>query len=339
MRVIAAQSPKLQMKFVACPLVVRPQKLELPPYALLSELVTKANMTTPKTILITGASGLVGQSLSTALMARGHSVRTLSRSDRGDYQWDVASGHLDPRALDCVDVVIHLAGESVAQSWTDAAKARILDSRVASTRLLVDLILAQEKRPAYIAASGISYYGIVRERPVDESSDSGKGFLAEVTRQWEGAAQALTEADVRTVFLRTGIVLSVKGGALAKMLTAFKLGVGGCIGDGQQNMSWISLPDLVSVYVFAVENVALHGAVNAVAPEPVTNSMFTKKLGKVLGRPTVFPLPASLVKILFGEMGKETLLSDLSVLPKSLTDLGFEWQQAELEIALKETLS
>jgi uncharacterized protein (TIGR01777 family) len=299
----------------------------------------KANMSTPKTILITGASGLVGQPLCAALKASGHSVRTLSRGDRGDHHWDVAAGQLDPRALDGVDAVIHLAGESVAQSWTDAAKARILDSRVESTRLLVDLILAQEKRPAYIAASGISYYGIDCERPVDESSDSGKGFLAEVTRQWEGAAQVLAEAEVRTVFLRTGIVLSSKGGALAKMLTPFNLGLGGRIGDGQQKMSWISLPDLVSAYVFAVENVAVQGAVNAVAPEPVTNSTFTKTLGKVLGRPTVLPLPAGLVKILFGEMGKETVLSDLGVLPKSLTELGFEWQQADLETALKQTLS
>ena len=327
------------MKFVACPLVVRLQKLEIPPCTLISKLVTKANMTTLKTILITGASGLVGESLCATLMARGYSVRNLSRSGRGDYQWDVASGQLDPRALDGVDVVIHLAGESVSQRWTEAAKARILDSRVESTRLLVDLILAQEKRPAYIAASGISYYGIESKCTVDESSVSGKGFLAEVTRQWEGAAQSLTEAGVRTVFLRTGIVLSARGGALAKMLTPFKLGVGGRIGHGQQLMSWISLPDLVSAYVFAVENVCVQGAVNAVAPEPVTNSKFTKTLGKVLGRPTVLPLPASLVKIFFGEMGRETVLSNLGVLPKSLNELGFEWQQAELETALKQTLS
>ena len=296
-------------------------------------------MSIPKTILITGASGLVGQSLCVALTTRGHGGRTLSRSDRGHYQWDVAAGQLDPRALDSVDIVIHLAGESIAQRWTDSAKARILDSRVESTRLLVDLILAQEKRPVYIAASGISYYGINRERIVDESSVSGKGFLAEVTCQWEGAAQSLTEAGVRTVFLRTGIVLSAKGGALAKMLTPFKFGVGGRIGHGLQKMSWISLPDLVLAYVFAVENVSVQGVVNAVAPEPVTNGVFTKTLGKILGRPTVFPLPASLIKMLFGEMGKETILSNLGVLPNALTELGFEWQQAELETALEQALT
>ena len=306
---------------------------------ILSERYTIVNMITPKTILITGASGLVGQSLCVALMARSHNVRTLSRSDRGDYQWDVASRQIDPRALDGVDVVIHLAGESVAQRWTDTAKARILDSRVESTRLLVDLILAQEKRPTYIAASGISYYGIESKCTVDESSVSGKGFLAEVTRQWEGAALSLAMAGVRTVFLRTGIVLSAKGGALAKMLTPFKLGFGGRISHGQQKMSWISLPDLVSAYVFAVENASLQGPVNVVAPEQVTNSKFTKTLGKVLGRPTILPLPACLVKMLLGEMGKETILSDLVVLPQILTELGFEWQQAKLETALKQTLS
>jgi len=297
------------------------------------------NSPQPLTILVTGATGLVGQPLCAALKARGHTVRTLSRSDRGDFKWDVAAGLLDAAAMEGVDAVIHLAGESVAQRWTDAAKERILKSRVESTRLLVDAILKQEKRPAFISASGISYYGIVRAMPVDESSERGEGFLAEVTRQWEGAAQPLADAGVRTAFLRTGIVLSAKGGALAKMLTPFKMGVGGRIGDGQQKMSWISLPDLVQAYVFAVENESVQGGINAVAPKPVTNFVFTKTLGKVLGRPTIFPLPATVVKALFGEMGKETVLSDLGVLPARLTELGFEWQQPELEQALTNTLS
>lgn len=291
-------------------------------------------MTEHKTILVTGASGLIGQPLCAALVAGGHTVRTLSRSAQGDYQWDVVAGQLDPAAIEGVDVVIHLAGETVVQRWNKESKARILNSRVDSTRLLVDEILKQETPPAFISASGISFYGYEREALVDESAVTGGGFLAEVTRQWESAAYPLIDAGVRTVFLRTGIVLSAQGGALAKMLTPFKLGVGGRLGSGQQQMSWISLPDLVSAYVLAVENPSATGAINAVAPSPVSNLEFTKTLGQVLGRPTVFPVPACAIKMLFGEMGKETVLSDLGVLPARLTELGFQWQTPALEQTL-----
>lgn len=289
-------------------------------------------------ILVTGASGLIGRPLCDALKQRGHSVRTLSRSERGDFLWDVENHSIDEAAVEGVDVVIHLAGESVAQRWTAAAKARILNSRVDSTKLLVDVILKQEKHPALISASGISYYGIDRAGLLDEGARSGGGFLAEVTRQWEGAAQPLVDAGVRTAFLRTGIVLSKGGGALAKMLTPFKLGVGGRIGSGRQQMSWVSLPDLVSMFVFVVENQSVTGAINAVAPKPVSNSEFTKALGKVLSRPTLFPLPAAVVKTLFGEMGKETVLSDLGVVPAKLQSLGFEWDSPDLKHTLEEAL-
>jgi uncharacterized protein (TIGR01777 family) len=295
-------------------------------------------MIEPKTILISGATGLVGQPLCEALQARGHTVRQLSRGANGDFKWDVSAGQLDPASMQDVDVVIHLAGESVAQRWTAAAKARILRSRVDGTKLLVDAILQQAKRPAFIAASGISYYGIIRPDSLEESAASGDGFLAEVTRQWEGAAQPLSDAGVRVAFLRTGIVLSRQGGALAKMLLPFKLGLGGRIGSGQQLMSWISLPDLVAAYVFAVENKAVDGPINAVAPSPVSNQEFTKTLGCVVGRPTIFPLPRAIVKALFGEMGKETVLSDLGVLPKRLTQLGFEWQTPSLAATLRQTI-
>ena len=287
-------------------------------------------MSQPKTILVTGASGLIGTPLCAALRSHGHTVRTLSRSARGDFQWDVAAGTMDAGAVDGVDVIIHLAGESIAQRWTKSAKERILESRVDSTRLLVNAALEQSEKPAYIAASGIAYYGIDREEPVDESSAIGQGFLAGVTRQWEGAARPLEAAGARCVFMRTGIVLSGKGGALAKMLTPFKLGVGGRIGDGQQQMSWISLEDLVQAYVYAVEHEALGGPVNAVAPEPVSNAVFTKTLGKVLRRPTIFPLPTSIVKALFGDMGEETVLSNLAVKPAQLTEHGFLWQHPNL---------
>ncbi|MGB0335030.1 MAG: TIGR01777 family oxidoreductase [Opitutales bacterium] len=291
-----------------------------------------------QTILVTGASGLVGRPLCRALRERDHQVLTVSRGNSGDFKWDIDSAEFDASALAGVDVVIHLAGETVAQRWTKEAKARILNSRVRSTRLLVDAILATEKRPALISASGISYYGVDRAEPMDENAVSGSGFLAEVTRQWEGAAQPLLEMGLRTVFMRTGIVLSRHGGALAKMLPPFQLGLGGRVGSGRQWMSWVSLPDLVSMYLFAVENQTLTGAVNAVAPYASSNAEFTKILGKVLGRPTFFPFPAALVKALFGEMGKETVLSNLAILPRKFEEYGFVWRTPNLEQALKETL-
>lgn len=297
-----------------------------------------APMNKAKTILVTGASGLVGMPLCAALKARGHDVRTLSRGKSGDFRWDPAKGDLESGALDGVDVIIHLAGENVAQRWTEAAKARILKSRVDSTRLLAESALKQPTTPDYIAASGISFYGIDREQAVDESGSTGEGFLAEVTRQWEGAASALESAGARCVYMRTGIVLSGQGGALAKMLPPFKFGLGGRIGDGEQKMSWISLDDLVQAYVFAVEEPDMCGPVNAVAPETVSNQVFTKTLGKVLRRPSIFPTPQAVISTLFGEMGDETVLSNLSVRPRKLTGQGFQFQHPKLRAALEATL-
>jgi hypothetical protein len=291
-------------------------------------------MADPQKILISGATGLVGRALCEALKLRGHKVRALSRS-RGDFRWDVDAGTMDSGALDGVDCVVHLAGEPVAQRWTDEAKQRILQSRTRSTELLVAEILKQAKPPAFISASGINYYGYDCNALVDENSESGGGFLAEVCRQWEGAAQPLFDAGIRTVFMRTGIVLSAEGGALAKMLPPFKMGVGGRIGSGLQKMSWISLADLVAAYVFAIEHEELSGPINAVAPESVTNTVFTKTLGKVLGRPTIFPLPATVVKSLFGEMGTETVLANVGVLPTRLQSYDFEWKTPTLEEALR----
>lgn len=287
-----------------------------------------------RTILISGASGLIGSALCDALRQRGHQVRTLSRSS-GDVRWDLEKGQLDADALDGVDAVVHLAGEPIAQRWSDKAKRRILDSRVKGTGLLARAIAECETKPAFVCASGVNFYGYDPSETVDENSPSGEGFLAEVCREWEAAAQPAITAGVRTVFMRTGIVLSAGGGALAKMLPPFKMGVGGRIGDGRQMMSWISLPDLVQAYVFVLENETVSGAVNAVAPEPVSNRDFTKTLGSVIGRPTIFPLPAAVVRTLFGEMGKETVLADLTVRPTRLKDLGFEWSHPDLKLALR----
>jgi len=299
-----------------------------------SKLARHNAMTTKKNILISGAGGLIGSALCDALRGRGHTVRTLSRSS-GDVRWDPVNGQLDSGALDGVDAVVHLAGEPIAQRWTDDAKRRILDSRVKGTRLLAEAIAACATKPSFICASGANFYGHAPDAAVDENSPSGQGFLAEVCRAWEAAAQPAVAAGARTVFMRTGIVLSSEGGALAKMLPPFKVGVGGRIGDGKQSMSWISLPDLVQAYVFAMENETVSGAVNAVAPEPASNRVFTKTLGSVIGRPTILPLPAAVVTTLFGEMGEETVLADLVVRPARLKELGFEWAHPDLESALR----
>lgn len=296
-------------------------------------------MSEKKTILITGATGLIGRPLCEQLEASGHRLRTLSRGTKGDFRWNPAKGELPPEALEGVDAVIHLAGESVAQRWTSEAKQGILQSRTQSTELLARRILEGDRRPTFISASGINFYGYDRDEPVDESSSSGEGFLAEVCRQWEAAAKPLEEAGCRCVYLRTGVVLSGEGGALAKMLPPFKAGVGGRIGDGKQAMSWIALEDLVRIYVACVGNSAIRGPLNAVAPEPVSNQDFGSTLGKVLGRPTFIPTPAFAIRALFGEMGKETVLSNLAVKPTSLKNLNFDWTYPDLESTLSHTLN
>ena len=294
-------------------------------------------MNAGKTILITGASGLVGTALKSALNSSGHRVKTLSRKG-GDYSWDPVAGVVNREAFNEVDAVIHLAGEPIAQRWTEASKARILRSRVDGTNLLVREILAQERSIDYISASGINYYGSSVEEAVDECSPGGAGFLARVTRDWEAAAMPLVEAGQRCVFVRTGVVLDAQGGALKKLLPPFKAGVGGRVGSGQQMMSWISLDDLARVYLLCVENATVSGPVNAVAPQTVSNCDFTKALGKVLSRPTFLPLPTMVVKALFGAMGEETILSSLMVEPARLRELDFDWQHPSIETALQHSL-
>jgi len=296
-------------------------------------------MAESKTILVTGATGLIGQPLCRHLRDAGHSIRTLSRGRSGDFQWDPAKGLLPAEALAGVDAIIHLAGESVAQRWTAKAKKRILDSRVTGTALLARKILEGETRPDFISASGINFYGYDQDEPVDEASPGGRGFLAEVCREWEGAAKPLEAAGCRCVYLRTGVVLSQDGGALAKMLPPFKAGAGGRIGNGRQSMSWIALDDLIRIYAVCLEDSELSGPVNAVAPAPVTNQTFAETLGKVLGRPAFLPVPSLAVRALFGEMGRETVLSNLTVTPGKLNKIGFDWSFPQLEAALTHSLN
>lgn len=290
-----------------------------------------------KTILVTGASGLVGRTLCPELEARGHRVRRLARG-KGAGCWDPASGYLDRTVLEGVETVIHLAGENVAQRWTASVRREIRDSRVQGTDVLVRSLLEREARPGVIMASGINYYGYAEADAKDEQSALGSGFLASVCREWEAAAAPWAVAGGRLVMVRTGIVLSAKGGALAKMLPPFKLGLGGPIGNGRQQMSWISIGDLVSVYVRAVEDSALAGAVNAVAPKSVSGAVFARELGAALGRPAVLPTPALVLRLAFGEMAKEVVLSDLNIRPRVLEMLGFKWAQPEIGDALRAVL-
>ena len=290
-------------------------------------------------VLVTGATGLVGTALCCELKKQGHCVRTLSRGNQGTFNWDVDRGTLAPEVLDGIDVVVHLAGEPVAQRWTRQAKRRIRDSRVHSTKLLVDAILDCAKPPALVCASGVNYYGYNCGKGIDESSPLGRGFLADVCRDWEATAQPLTDAGLRAVHLRTGMVLSGEGGALAKMLPIFKSGLGGAVGSGRQWLSWIGMEDLVRIYIEAICRPTWRGPLNAVAPEPVTNRDFAKALGQVLGRPACISTPALALRALLGEMARETVLADLGVHPAVLASHGFEWQTPTLTQALQRCMS
>ncbi len=296
-------------------------------------------------IAITGSTGLVGQALTQALQADGHTVRPVVRHKRGDQPdaipWDPAAGTIDAAGFHGVNAVVHLAGESIAsRRWTASVKKEILDSRVRGTTLLCQTLAGLTDKPStLVSASAIGYYGNRGDEQLIESSPPGTGFLADVCQQWETATQSARDANIRVVNLRIGVVLDRKGGALATMLTPFKLGLGGVIGSGQQYFSWIALDDLVRAIQFALEAAALCGPVNATAPHPVTNRKFTKTLGRVLGRPTIFPMPAFAARLAFGEMADEMLLGGARVEPAALQSAGFEFDHATLEPALRTILS
>ncbi len=293
-------------------------------------------------IAISGATGLVGSALAGALRAEGSEVVRLVRRDpaEADILWDPTAASLDATALsalgDC-SVVVHLAGENIATGrWTADKKRRIRESRVHSTRLLAESLATIEQKPqALISASAIGYYGDAGDQLLSESSPTGDDFLAEVCAAWESAAAPAREAGIRVVNVRIGVVLSDQGGALAKMLTPFRLGLGGRVGCGKQYMSWIALPDLVGVIRHAIHSESLSGPLNSVAPAPVTNAEFTRTLGKVLGRPTLFPMPAFVARTMFGEMGDALLLSSTRVSSEKLQQSGYRFEFPDLESALR----
>jgi uncharacterized protein (TIGR01777 family) len=294
-------------------------------------------------IAVSGAGGLVGTALTSALAADGHATIPFDRGGARSADavaWDPYRGTIDAEMLDGVDAVVHLAGEGIAaRRWSDEQKRRIVYSRVRGTHLVAETIAKLPNRPPIlVCASAVGFYGPRGDEELDETSASGKGFLAETCREWESAADAARAAGVRVVHLRFGVVLSAKGGALAKMLTPFRMGVGGKLGTGRQWMSWISLDDAVGAIRHAIATPSLVGPANAVAPNPVTNAEFTKALGRALHRPTVFPMPAFAARLAFGEMADELLLTGQRVLPRRLLDTGCEFRDPTLAGALARIL-
>jgi uncharacterized protein (TIGR01777 family) len=291
-------------------------------------------------VLVSGASGLIGSALAPALEAAGHSVVRLVRRNpaANEMRWDPGGG-IETRTLEGCDAVVHLAGESIAGRWTAQKQARIRDSRVQGTGTLAAALAGSAPPPkVMVCASAIGIYGDRGDEVLREESAPGSDFLAQVTQQWEAATEPAARAGTRVVPLRFGVVLSRRGGALAQMLPPFRMGAGGRIGSGRQWMSWITLEDVLGLIQHALVTDSLRGPVNAVAPNPVTNSEFTGALGEALRRPTVFPLPAFMVRLIFGEMGEALLLSSQRVDCGKLVASGFRFRYPELKPALEAIL-
>jgi len=290
--------------------------------------------------MLTGSTGLVGAALTPFLTGQGHQVRRLRREPSGEAEtthWNPADGTFARSAFDGIDAVVHLAGESIASGrWTAARKARIRDSRVDGTRRLCEAMAALESPPTVlVAASALGYYGDRADEMLDESSPPGTGFLPTVCQEWEDAAEPARRRGIRVVHLRIGLVLSARGGALAQMLLPFRLGVGGVLGSGEQFMSWITPDDLSGITLRALADDGIHGPVNAVTPNPVTNREFTKTLGKVLRRPTVLPIPAFAPRLALGEMADALLFASTRIEPAVLRKARFEFAHPNLEGALR----
>lgn len=296
-------------------------------------------------IVIGGASGLVGTALQELLTSQGHRVAALVRRPPrpavDEIQWDPASEEIDTPALEGVGAIVHLGGENIgAGRWTARRKAAIRDSRVESTRLLSKTLARLQRPPnTLVCASATGYYGDRGDELLTEDSPPGTGFLAEVCQAWEQATEPARQAGLRVVNLRIGVVLSAQGGALQRMLTPFKIGLGGVVGSGRQYMSWIALADLVNVIAFSLATDSVAGPVNAVAPNPITNREFTRTLGRVMHRPTILPLPGFVLRAALGELGQALLLEGNRVRPARLEQAGFSFLYPELESALRYELS
>jgi uncharacterized protein len=297
-------------------------------------------------VTVTGATGRIGRRLVAALKQRGDEVTALSRDpDKASellgveaMAWNIKEDAAPKEALAGRDAIVHLAGEDVGQRWSPKVKAEILDSRERGTRNIIHTIFDTKPRPkALICASAAGYYGAREDEIIDESAAPGRDWLAEVVARWERQADT-AKIGMRTVLVRTGIVLDAGGGALAKMLPPFKAGVGGPIGSGKQYMPWIHLDDVVGIYVAAIDNPTFQGPINASAPEPVTNKAFAKALGRAINRPAVAPIPAFSLKLLYGEMS-QVVLTGQRMVPGRAAELGYEFKHPDLDEALRDALS
>jgi hypothetical protein len=299
-------------------------------------------------ILVTGATGLIGRALCKSLAAAGHRVAALSRSKTGHedsrvsaelMQWDPMSGPPGEQALNGIDAIVHLAGEPiVARRWTSEQKNLIRDSRVVSTRNLVHAVRAMQRKPqVFVCASAVGYYGERGDEQLEEHAPPGDGFLSDVCKEWEAEAAAASQAGVRSVQVRTGVVLSAEGGALQKMLTPFKLGVGGPLGNGRQWFPWIHIKDIVGIFSHAIATPSMNGPVNGVGPSPVTNAEFTRTLARVLHRPAFLPVPEMAMRALMGEMA-EVLFVSQRVVPAATLASGYQFHYPLLAEALEDLL-
>lgn len=301
-------------------------------------------------ILVTGSSGFIGSALVQYLEEEGHEVIRMSRDrkhiDRdkkprdNPFYWQPREKIIEFDEDTPLDAVINLAGENILGRWTSAKKEEILQSRVCGTTVLCEtLAQAKHKPKVIINGSAMGYYGDQQAAIVDENTSAGTGFLAEVAINWENAAKPAIDAGIRTVFLRTGLVIGRQGGVLKNMLLPFQLGLGGKLGSGEQYMSWIAMADVLSIVTFLLEHPTIAGPVNMVAPSPVSNSEFTQTLGRVLKRPTLLPMPAFIARMVFGELADEALLSSTRVYPSALEQAGYQFKFKDLESCLAECLS
>lgn len=299
-------------------------------------------------VLVSGSTGLIGSALVTRLRSEGHDVIRLVRgaaASADEVRWDPAQGSIDLaglRATGPIDGTVHLAGEGIGEKrWSDDQKRKILDSRVQGTTLLAETLAGLDPKPkVLVSGSAVGYYGLRGDEVLTEASTSGDGFLADVTRQWEAAARPAEQAGIRTVLLRTGIVLSPKGGALGRLLPLIRLGLGGKLGSGQQWWSWISLEDEVRLIIHCLEHDDIAGPVNATAPQPATNAEVVRALGRAAGRPTVLPVPRfALSLVMGGELTEEVIMAGQRALPTVAEASGFTFTHPDLESAARTVLA